>query len=146
MHDRMHDTRSSQAPTHTFPEMVEWELTRACDLSCAHCYQASSRPRAAELSTSEALEMARRLAELGCRSITLSGGEPTLRPDWSLIAARLSELSVGVQLFSNGQRMDAAAASVWTGSVRPTISCAARREPSISSCAPPVCSASKAWR
>ena len=111
MHDRMHDTRSSQAPTHTFPEMVEWELTRACDLSCAHCYQASSRPRAAELSTSEALEMARRLAELGCRSITLSGGEPTLRPDWSLIAARLSELSVGVQLFSNGQRMDAAAAT-----------------------------------
>jgi len=95
--------------------MVEWELTRACDLSCAHCYQGSSRRRTNELSTSAALEMAQQLADRGCRSVTLSGGEPTLRPDWSLIAARLNELSVGVQLFSNGQRIDAAAAKAAAG-------------------------------
>ncbi len=54
--------------------------------------------------------IARRLADLGCRSVTLSGGEPTLCRDWPRIAGSLSRRGVGVQMVSNGQRIGPAQA------------------------------------
>jgi radical SAM protein with 4Fe4S-binding SPASM domain len=42
------------------------------------------------------------LAELGCESITLSGGEPLLRQDWQTIAAAIRSHSMRVELITNG--------------------------------------------
>ena len=86
-----------------FAGCVEWELTRACNLGCAHCYAKPGRRKKDELDTAEALDLARSLARAGCRSLTLSGGEPTLRADWPRIAEELAQGGVAVQLISNGQ-------------------------------------------
>jgi hypothetical protein len=49
--------------------------------------------------------VASRLAGLGCRSVTLSGGEPTLRRGWPRIAAALRHAGAHVQMVSSGQRL-----------------------------------------
>ena len=87
--------------------MVEWELTERCNYRCAHCYADCHGSNKKKLDTQEALTMARTLAEAGCRSVTLSGGEPTLRSDWPIVAQALTRWGVGVQLFTNGYHIDA---------------------------------------
>lgn len=96
--------------TMDFAMFVEWELTRACNLACLHCYSRPGEARKHELDTGEALELARSLSRAGCRSLTLSGGEPTLRSDWPRIAETLAAGGAAVQLISNGQTIDRAAA------------------------------------
>jgi MoaA/NifB/PqqE/SkfB family radical SAM enzyme len=58
--------------------------------------------RPGELSTAECLDVAHQLADLGTELVTLSGGEPTLRKDWDLVARTLVERGVRVNLVTNG--------------------------------------------
>jgi MoaA/NifB/PqqE/SkfB family radical SAM enzyme len=85
------------------PETCVWEITRACNLRCGHCGTAAGRPRPHELSTAQAVDVARQLARLGNRLTTLSGGEPTLREDWPEIARALVDAGVTVNMVTNGQ-------------------------------------------
>ncbi len=89
-----------------FPRACVWELTLACNLRCQHCgsFAGSRRPR--ELSRDECLRVADELAALGCRRVTLSGGEPTLNPDWDAIGKRLADHGIKVNLISNGWHWD----------------------------------------
>ena len=52
------------------------------------------KARPDELSTEEALRLARELCELGTRRVTLAGGEPILREDWPLIAEAMTSRGV----------------------------------------------------
>ncbi|WP_131160657.1 radical SAM/SPASM domain-containing protein [Aeropyrum pernix] len=71
--------------------VVFWNITRACNLKCIHCYiSAGPHPLPGELSTEEALEVARQLVEHGVPLVTLSGGEPLVRRDFWAIAEALS--------------------------------------------------------
>ena len=85
-----------------FPHTCVWELTLACNLRCKHCGSFAGRSRAAELSLDECLRVADELVALGCRRITLIGGEPTLFPGWSEVGRRLVELGAQVNMISNG--------------------------------------------
>ena len=85
-----------------FARLVEWELTRACNLACVHCYVRHGKPRRYELTTKEARRVAGSLARAGCASVTLSGGEPLLRRDWPEIASTLVDSGAAVQIISNG--------------------------------------------
>jgi radical SAM protein with 4Fe4S-binding SPASM domain len=85
-----------------FPYVAVWELTLQCNLNCRHCGSRAGKPRADELTLAEARQLCRDLAALKCRQVTLSGGEPTLRRDWPLIAETPVELGVKVGMISNG--------------------------------------------
>ena len=82
-----------------------WELTLACCFGCRYCGSAGGRARADELSTAECLDTADQLAELGCRRVSLIGGEVFLRRDWAQIAGRLTGLGVRVDVITNGYMM-----------------------------------------
>ena len=56
------------------------------------------RARADELSTAECMDAAEQLADLGCRRVSLIGGEVFLRRDWAQIAGRLTGLGVRVDV------------------------------------------------
>jgi len=64
------------------PVYVVWEITLGCNLKCLHCGSRAGHRRAAELNTSECLEVIRQLAELGTREVSLIGGEAFVRKDW----------------------------------------------------------------
>ncbi|WP_028314620.1 radical SAM/SPASM domain-containing protein [Desulfatibacillum aliphaticivorans] len=65
------------------PGKIFLELTKRCQLSCAHCYAKFSQPdKAEEMSFSELSKMLQNLASLGTYYIRLTGGEPTVREDF----------------------------------------------------------------
>jgi radical SAM protein with 4Fe4S-binding SPASM domain len=70
------------------PIYAVWEITLACDLACRHCGSRAGRERPDELSTAEALDLVDQLAGLGCKEMTLIGGEAYLREDWLEIIRR----------------------------------------------------------
>jgi radical SAM protein with 4Fe4S-binding SPASM domain len=84
------------------PRFCVWELTLRCDLRCLHCGSFAGAARPDELSRAELLRVAEDLADLGCERLTLSGGEPTLRPEWDEVARALVARGVLVNLVSNG--------------------------------------------
>jgi radical SAM protein with 4Fe4S-binding SPASM domain len=84
------------------PRQAVIEITNGCNLRCAHCASTSGTPRADELSLAEWLGLIAELAELGCREVTLIGGEPLLHPDWPLIAAAVRAEGMELVLVTNG--------------------------------------------
>ena len=67
-----------------------WEITLKCNLACSHCGSRAGSARSDELSTEEALDLVRQLAEVGIREVTLIGGEAFLRRDWLEIAREVN--------------------------------------------------------
>ncbi len=88
------------------PAICVWELTLLCNAACVHCGSSAGKARARELTTDEALALCDDLASLGTKNVTLSGGEPLLRPDWDRIAQRLTDQGIRVDLISNGLGWD----------------------------------------
>jgi MoaA/NifB/PqqE/SkfB family radical SAM enzyme len=79
--------RSRDLPSHLlqFSEdkkpVIVWNMTRACNLSCAHCYaQATPGPAADELTLAESTALVDSLTEYGVPVILFSGGEPLMHP------------------------------------------------------------------
>lgn len=80
--------RSGDMPSHLLQfsadkrPVVVWNMTRACNLKCIHCYaRAVSRSRETELTTEQAKTMIDDLAQFGVPVLLFSGGEPLVRPD-----------------------------------------------------------------
>lgn len=94
------------------PIYAVWELTLRCDQPCAHCGSRAGPARPQELTTEEAQEVGGALARLGCREVTLIGGEAYLRPDLPEIARHLVGLGVRVTMQTGGRAFTAARAKI----------------------------------
>jgi len=88
------------------PGRALWEFTWACDLRCAHCLVDGGPNELKELDTAEALDLVDQIAALGVRAVTLSGGEPLLRPDWADVAGRITDRGMVFRLSTNGNLVD----------------------------------------
>lgn len=84
------------------PITAVWEITMGCNMRCKHCGSSCESSLEGELTTEEALKLCDDLGELGFKWITLSGGEPTTRKDWNLIAKRLNENNIIPNMITNG--------------------------------------------
>lgn len=79
-----------------------WELTRRCNMSCAHCGSNAGLARNRELTLEEALSIANQLLELGCQRVTLIGGEITLCRWWVEVALYLTNHGAVCDIVTNG--------------------------------------------
>ena len=87
------------------PHVVAWNLTRRCNLECAHCYISAgpSESATSELSTAECRRIVDELLAVNpAPLIILSGGEPLLRDDLTDIAAYASAKGATVVVGTNG--------------------------------------------
>ncbi|MEK7865468.1 MAG: radical SAM protein [Planctomycetota bacterium] len=91
------------------PAFAMIELTRRCNLDCAHCYAVWDRARP-EMPTPRILRLLEELRDEGCLFVTFTGGEPTGHPDFLRIARRADRLRMAIQVYTNGARMDEATA------------------------------------
>ncbi len=84
-------------------QMVAWEITRSCNLFCAHC-RASSADGVYEdeLSTEECLRLIDDILEVGKPVLILTGGEPLLRHDLSKVGRYAVERGLRVVMGTNG--------------------------------------------
>jgi len=93
------------------PSVAGLELTLRCPCRCQTCGSRAGAARPRELEHDEWLGVIDGLARLGCRHVSLLGGEPLLYSRWAELAeaARLRELVV--DLVSSGQGIDQDVAS-----------------------------------
>lgn len=87
------------------PHVVAWNLTRRCNLECAHCYIAAgpSENAEGELSTDECLRIAAEILAVNPAPLfILSGGEPLLRDDLETIAQFATSRGATVVVGTNG--------------------------------------------
>ena len=84
------------------PKTCTWELTLRCNLNCAHCGSRAGRARPGEMPLETMLRVTRELGGMGCRRITLAGGEPTLSPHWERVASEGARMGVRVNMVTNG--------------------------------------------
>ena len=101
--------RSEALPSHLlqFSEdkkpVVVWNVTRACNLRCIHCYaQAVERSRERELSREQGLALIDDLADFGVPVVLFSGGEPLVRPDLVELARHAVGKGMRAVISTNG--------------------------------------------
>ena len=83
--------------------VVVWNVTRACNLKCAHCYaKASEQGHDKELTTGEALAMLDDLAGFGVPVVLFSGGEPLVRGDLVELARHAVQKGMRAVISTNG--------------------------------------------
>lgn len=101
-----------------------FEVTQLCNHICLHCYNVWQGPEQTpyprgQLDTARTLALlAKALDETVCSHLTLTGGEPLLRPDLPQILEFLQKRRVQITVISNGRLLDElTAASLVQGGV-----------------------------
>lgn len=93
------------APAEATPHVVAWNITRRCNLECAHCYIAAGPAAAthAELGLDEFRRIADEILTLNpAPMFILSGGEPLVREDLPLMARHAVDGGATVVVGTNG--------------------------------------------
>jgi len=85
------------------PIYAVWELTLACDLACRHCGSRAGAPRPDELTTEEARDLVRQMAELGVREVALIGGEVYLHEGWTEVVREIRRTGMQSTLVTGGR-------------------------------------------
>jgi radical SAM protein with 4Fe4S-binding SPASM domain len=87
------------------PSKGSIELTHRCNLACVHCYvNLPATDRAAqrrEMSAAHIRRVVDELVELGTLSLTLTGGEPLVRPDFAEIYSDIHDRGILVTVYTN---------------------------------------------
>ncbi|MBU2540517.1 MAG: radical SAM protein [Candidatus Omnitrophica bacterium] len=83
-----------------FPRNVIFEITHQCNLRCRHCYVVPDS-RKKELTTSQVKSVFKQLVDVGCLHLTLTGGEPLVRPDIISLIDYARRLGLFIHLFTN---------------------------------------------
>ncbi len=101
--------RSGDLPSHLLQfsidkkPVVVWNMTRACNLNCIHCYaQAVERSHERELTREQALNMIDDLSGFGVPVILFSGGEPLMRQDLAELAGYAVDKGMRAVVSTNG--------------------------------------------
>lgn len=84
-----------------------WEITLKCNLACSHCGSRAGDARVHELSTEEAFDLVRQMAEVGITEVTLIGGEAFLRADWLDIAREIVRSGMRCTMTTGGYGISA---------------------------------------
>ncbi len=93
-------------------QLVAWEITRSCNLFCAHCRASADDSRySGELTTEECYRVIDQILEVGRPIIILTGGEPLARKDVFQIAEYAVSRGLRVVMGTNGTLITEAIAS-----------------------------------
>ncbi len=86
------------------PFLIVWNFTNMCNLRCMHCYQRADAPLSDELSLYEKLRVVHELDKVGVAAIALSGGEPSIHPDFLTIIKAIAARGMYAAVATNGWR------------------------------------------
>ena len=81
---------------------VSFEITNLCNLKCNHCCNDSSPSANKGLSKDEIFDLVDDLKKINTTSIYLTGGEPTIFPDFEEVIEYINAKDIDLVLASNG--------------------------------------------
>lgn len=99
--DVAHPIRELHQDTSDRPFIVIWEVTRACELACAHCRADAVHHRSPlELDFAEGVALLDDIASFGRPRpiVVLTGGDPFERPDLAALVAHGTEVGLSMAL------------------------------------------------
>lgn len=83
--------------------VVVWNMTRRCNLKCAHCYAKAQGCQGTDpISTSQAKAIIDDLAAYGAPVMLFSGGEPLVREDLAELASHATQKGMRAVISTNG--------------------------------------------
>lgn len=93
---------------HRYParyiQTAHWSITGRCNYRCKHCYMSAPDARLGELDHDTILALVEELAACGIFRVSLTGGEPLLRPDFLEIVDALLARDIQITtIYSNGR-------------------------------------------
>lgn len=88
------------------PEIIGWEITNQCNLSCKHCFTAAGKRAHGEMTTAECRTVIDAMANIGVRTIGWTGGEPLLRDDLEELIAYARQKKVRSTITTNAVLLD----------------------------------------
>lgn len=89
--------------TNNLLRLVAWEVTRRCNLNCAHCRAGSERgPYPGEMDRAKCVEILEQISLVGNPIVILTGGEPLLREDIFDLAEKGTQLGLRMVMATNG--------------------------------------------
>jgi MoaA/NifB/PqqE/SkfB family radical SAM enzyme len=106
----------ARSPQHRFPWAGQFELTCRCNLKCVMCYtDCFNTPDRIqdELTTGEVIRILDELQAAGCVELTLTGGEPLARPDFTTIYEQAHARGFLLTVFTNGTLITPRVADLW---------------------------------
>ncbi|MGJ5199639.1 radical SAM protein [Bradyrhizobium sp. HKCCYLRH1030] len=84
------------------PLKAFFNLTKRCNLYCAHCYNSSGEPDSPELGFADIVAALEALHRHGVFKLTLAGGEPMFHRHFDDILGRLRATDLAVSIVTNG--------------------------------------------
>lgn len=102
-------------------KMINLDITYKCNLACRHCGALINNKQQEELSTERVISLLEEAARLGCRDITIAGGEPFLRDDLFTVLREAAKRKIYVSILTNGTLIDKKAAQA-LGKIKPYLS------------------------
>jgi len=87
------------------PLFIVWEITGRCPQNCIYCYNESPK-KVEDLSPKRLFQVADQIIAAKVFSVCLSGGEPTMRPEYLDLLQYLAVSGVGVGTVLSGWRID----------------------------------------
>lgn len=88
------------------PANGQIDLTYRCDYNCLHCYCKGSENVGRELTTVEVKKVLDEIHTAGCFWLTLTGGDPLIRPDFKEIYAYAKQKGFIITVLTNGYRLN----------------------------------------
>lgn len=87
---------------HFYIQKMHVEVTYRCNFRCVQCYNTTHASTETELSLSQWASALSQLSEMGCHTITLTGGEAFVRKDLIEILAAAAENGFACRINTNG--------------------------------------------
>ncbi|ACL76686.1 radical SAM protein [Ruminiclostridium cellulolyticum] len=103
------------------PSKVYFEITRRCNLKCVYCYNNSRKDFSKELEKEQIFRLIDELYEAGTFEIRLTGGEPTLHPDFFEIVKYIKSKNFFISLGTNGVWRDGLIETIGQSGIRVVI-------------------------
>ncbi len=86
--------------------LISWNITKACNLKCEHCYRDAGSADHNELTLEEGKSLLSDLKSLDFKIVIFSGGEPLLRSDLYKLVSFAGSLGLISVLGTNGTLID----------------------------------------
>lgn len=84
------------------PKKIFFDPTNQCNLRCIHCYNESGLKKPHEISIEGIEKIAREMAKIGIRDVSIAGGEPFIRKDIFQILDVFKRHQIRMSMTTNG--------------------------------------------
>ena len=102
--DRLLDWQKARYFDNRYFPALNWTITGKCNLNCRHCFMAADNtPLMTEFSWDQALNLLDGIEKTGIQTISLTGGEPMIHPNFIDIVKECSKRKIRInEIITNG--------------------------------------------